>query len=168
MPPKPVAIRFDVSILTKSPLGASLTLDVDTGPRNLTDLQVDFLRGTIRAVRIQRGLLLQGTVHSQLELECVRCLEPFIFPISVELEETFWVPGSGPRPKGAYTVSDSGWLDLAPVLREQIWVAIPMKPLCRPDCKGLCPQCGANLNRGPCGCENDAVDPRLAPLRALM
>ena len=168
MPLKPVAIRFDVSILTKSPLGSSLTLDVDTGPETLTDLRVNFLRGTIHAVRIREGLLLQGTVHSQLELECVRCLEHFLFPVAVELEEIFWVPGSGPRPEGAYVVSDSGWLDLAPLLREQIWVAIPMKPLCRPDCKGLCPNCGANLNLGPCECETTDVDPRLAALKAML
>jgi len=159
----------------------SLTLNVDTGPQSLTDgstepsgrglaevLKVDFLRGTIQVIRIQTGLLVQGTVESQLGLECVRCLESFVFPITLELEETFRLPGASLRPDVAYAVSDDGWLDLTPLLREQSWVAIPMKPLCRPDCKGLCPRCGANLNLESCTCESMEVDPRLALLKDLL
>jgi len=162
-------IRFDVSALTKARLlGASFTLNVDTGPQSLTDLKVNFLRGTVQAVRVQGGLLVRGTVKSQLGLECVRCLEPFVLPITLELEETFRLPGTGPKLDVSYTVSDGGWLDLAPLLREQAWVVIPIKPLCNSDCKGLCPQCGANLNLGSCTCERVKVDPRLALLRDML
>ncbi|RLC67405.1 MAG: DUF177 domain-containing protein [Chloroflexi bacterium] len=169
-------IRFDVSALTKAPLGTSLTLDIDTGPQHLSDgppevaevLDVNYLRGTMRLTRIERGLLLQGVLESQLELECVRCLEPFALTITLELEETFRLSGAGQVKDGIYAVSDEGWLDLAPLLREQGWIAIPMKPLCSPDCKGLCPQCGANLNLEPCTCERTRVDPRLASLRDLL
>lgn len=161
-------IRFDVSALTKAPLGTSLTLDVDTGPQSLIDLELGFLRGTIQVVRVQGGLLVQGTVESRLGLECVRCLEPFVLPIALELEEIFRLPGAGARPDSVYRVGDDGWLDLAPLLREQAWVAIPMKPLCRADCKGLCPQCGAALNLESCTCEVGRVDPRLALLKDLL
>ena len=161
-------IRFDVSALTTARLGTSLTLNVDTGAQILTDLEVDFLRGTIQVIRVQGGLLVQGTVESQLALECVRCLKPFVLPITLELEETFRLPGARQRPDVSYAVSDDGWLDLAPLLREQGWVAIPMKPLCRPDCKGLCPQCGADLNVESCTCESVKVDPRLALLKELL
>lgn len=161
-------IRFDVSVLTGARLGASLALNVDTGPQHLADLEVGFLRGTVQVIRVQGGLFLQGTVESQLKLECVRCLEPFVFPVTLELEETFRLPGTGPRPDGSYAVSDDGWLDLAPLLREQAWVAIPMKPLCRPGCKGLCPQCGANLNLESCMCDRIRIDPRMALLKDLL
>jgi len=161
-------IRFDVSALTKARLGASLTLSVDTGPQSLADLQVNFLRGTIHVVRIQGGLLVRGTVESQLGLECVRCLDPFVLPVTLELEETFRLPGPGPGSDVSYAVGDGGWLDLAPLLREQAWVVIPMKPLCDPDCKGLCPQCGANLNIESCTCESVRVDPRLVLLKDLL
>ena len=162
-------IRFDVSVLTKARLGASLTLNVDTGPQSLTDLEVDFLRGTIRVVRVRGGLLVQGIVKSQLCLECVRCLESFVLPITLELEEIFRLPGAGAStPDASYTVGDDGWLDLAPLLREDAWVAIPMKPLCHADCKGLCPQCGANLNLESCTCESAGIDPRLALLKDLL
>lgn len=161
-------IRFDVSALIKARLGTSLTLNLDTGPQSLTDLKVDFLRGTLQAVRVQGALLVRGTVESQLGLECVRCLEPFVLPITLELEEMFRLPGADPRPDISYAVNCDGWLDLAPLLREQAWVVIPMKPLCSPDCKGLCPQCGANLNLESCTCENVRVDPRLALLKDLL
>jgi uncharacterized protein len=162
-------IRFDVSVLTKARLGASLTLNVDTGPQSLTDLEVDFLRGTIRVVRVRGGLLVQGIVESQLCLECVRCLESFVLPITLESEEIFRLPGAGAStPDVSYTVGDDGWLDLAPLLREDAWVAIPMKPLCHADCKGLCPQCGANLNLESCTCESAGIDPRLALLKDLL
>jgi uncharacterized protein len=161
-------IRFDVSTLIQARLGTSLTLDVDVGPRRLTDLEVDYLRGIVQAIRVQGGLLVQGTVESQLRLECVRCLEPFALPISLEIEETYRLSEAGSRPGESYAVGEDGWLDLAPVLREQAWVDIPMKPLCRPDCKGLCPQCGINLNYESCECDDTEVDPRLAILKDLM
>jgi uncharacterized protein len=161
-------IRFDVSALTKARLGASLTLELDTGPQKLRDLEVSFLHGTIHVVRVQGGLLVRGDVESQLTLECVRCLEPFTFPTILELEEIFQLPGAGAKPEASYMVSEAGWLDLAPLLREQAWIAIPMKPLCHSDCKGLCPQCGTNLNIESCTCERSQIDPRLAALKDLL
>jgi uncharacterized protein len=143
-------------------------MNVNVGPQCLNDLHVDYLRGTIQAIRVQDGLLVQGTVESRLGLECVRCLEPFSFPISSELEETYRLSGAGSRPGESYVVGDDGWLDLAPLLREQAWVDIPMKPLCRPDCRGLCPQCGADLNHESCECDRTEIDPRLAILRDLI
>jgi uncharacterized protein len=161
-------IRFDVSPLIKARPGASLTLNVETGPQNLSDREVDFLRGTVQVIRVQGGLLVRGTVESQLTLECVRCLEPFVLPVGLEVEETFRLSEASLRPDMPYAVGDDGWLDLAPVLREQAWLAIPIKPLCQSDCKGLCPQCGTNLNLESCNCEDTRIDPRLASLKDLL
>lgn len=167
-------IRFDVSALTQARLGAAFTLDVDAGPQCLTDgldeqaLEVDFLRGTVQVTRVQGGVLVQGALGSQLRLECVRCLESFTLPITLELEETFRLAGTSPKPDMLYSVSDGGWMDLTPLLREQGWLSIPMKPLCTPDCDGLCAQCGANLNLEPCECESARGDPRLAVLEELL
>jgi uncharacterized protein len=161
-------VRFDVSSLIKAQPGTLLTLDLDVGPECLIDLEVAFLRGTVRVTRIQAGLLAQGAIKSQLAQECVRCLEPFEFPITLELEETFRLPNTGPKENTPYAVSEGGWLDLTPLLREQAWLAIPMKPLCAPKCKGLCPECGTNLNLESCTCEKTRVDPRLAVLKDLL
>jgi len=176
-------VRFNVSSLAKARLGTSLTLNVDTGPQTLADgstartdnlvepdqvLVVDFLCGTIRVTRVTDGLLVQGTVESRLGLECVRCLEPLALPITLDLEETFRLPEASPKANVPYTVSADGWLDLSPLLHEQGWLAIPMKPVCDPGCKGLCPQCGVNLNLESCTCESENIDPRLALLKELL
>jgi uncharacterized protein len=161
-------VRFDVSSLIKAQPGTSLTLNLNVGPECLIDLEVNFLRGAVRVTRVQGGLLVQGTVESQLAQECVRCLEPFELPITLELEETFRLPGAGRKLETPFAVTEGGWLDLTPLLREQGWLAVPMKPLCAPDCKGLCPQCGANLNLESCACEKVHIDPRLAALKKLL
>lgn len=159
---------FEVSALLKAPLGKSLTSDIDEEPRRLDDLEVDFLRGTVQVTRIQKGLFVEGAVESRLRLECVRCLEAFAFPITLRPEETFRLPGADPRPGAPYAVSEDGKLDLAPLLRELAWIAVPMKPLCDPNCKGLCPRCYVNLNVESCECEDVQVDPRLAQLKELL
>lgn len=161
-------LTFGVSTLLKAPLGKSLTLDIDTGPQVLDDLTVDFLRGTVYVIRVQEGLFVEGTVKSRLRLECVRCLEPFTFPVTLELDELFRLPGKPPTPDAPYAVSDDGRLALAPLLRELAWLSIPMKALCSPECRGLCPHCGVNLNVETCNCEAVRVDPRLAPLKELL
>jgi uncharacterized protein len=60
-----------------------------------------------------------------------------------------------------------GVIDLAELVREQLYLALPMKPLCQEACRGLCSECGTNLNSGACACTHDWEDPRLAPLKAL-
>ncbi len=161
-------LTFDVTSLLKAPLGKSLTLDIDTGPEVLDDLEVDYLRGSVRVLRVERGVFVDGTVESQLRLECVRCLEPFAFPVTLELAELFRMPGTEVRPDAIYAMSEDGEIDLAPLIREHAWLAIPMKHLCDPECKGLCPHCGVNLNTDSCTCEEEHVDPRLAPLKELL
>ncbi len=161
-------LAFDVSTLLKAPLGKSLTLDIDTGPKVLDDLEVEYLRGSVQVIRVEEGLFVEGTVESQLRLECVRCLEPFAFPITLELAELFRMPGAQLKPDVIYAVGERGEIDLAPLIREYAWLAIPMKHLCDPECKGLCPHCGVNLNTDSCQCEEIHIDPRLAPLKELL
>ena len=161
-------IRLDVSALIKARLGASLNLNVDLGPQNLLDLDIGFLRGTFQATRIQGGLLVEGNAESQLELDCVRCLTSFVLPVSLELEEIFRLPEASPKPEISYAVSDDGWIDLAPIIRELAWVVIPLRPLCHLDCVGLCPHCGANLNSKSCACRSLNIDPRWASLKELL
>jgi uncharacterized protein len=118
-----------------------------------------------------------GRVRTRLELECGRCLEPYEVP----LDQTFelrYVPqeqASGAEEEREIGDDDlttayytEGVLDIADLLREQFQLALPMKPLCSEACRGLCVQCGANLNRTQCGCEPAWEDPRLAPLRSLL
>ena len=118
---------------------------------------------------------LVGRVETTLELPCSRCLEPFTLPV----EQTFdlrYQPhalnaGEGEREieeddlTTAFYEDDE--IDLGQLMREQFYLALPMKPLCTDACRGLCPQCGTNLNTGTCACDAKWEDPRLGALKNL-
>src|SRR5215475_5648174 len=93
---------------------------------------------------------LTGHTKTTLELPCSRCLEPLTTPD--DLSTAFY---------------ENDEIDLQQLMREQFYLALPMKPLCSDSCRGLCPVCGTNLNRGTCDCKRDWDDPRLAALREL-
>lgn len=128
------------------------------------DVDLTYLRGPLRLSRAKEGVLVQGTLALGVEDECYRCLEPVQREIALELEELFAYP---PSSISDFSVGEDAHLDLAPLLRDEILIADTHGVLCRPDCKGLCPACGANLNEGPHQCA-DAIDPRLARLRELL
>jgi uncharacterized protein len=118
---------------------------------------------------------LVGSVKTELELPCSRCLEPFRFPIDAPFDIRF-LPASEMATEDEREVPEEDLetsyyrddkIELNELLREQFYLALPMKPLCSEGCKGLCPQCGTNLNAGTCDCSPAWEDPRLAPLKAL-
>jgi len=113
-----------------------------------------------------------GQFATRIELTCARCLEP----VEREVRSQFDLPyrpvaavAREPEVNLAEEDTEVGFyvgdgLFLADVLAEQVHLALPMKTLCREDCRGLCPRCGANLNRESCRCCHPGIDPRLAPL----
>jgi uncharacterized protein len=118
---------------------------------------------------------LAGRIETMLELPCSRCLEPFRWPVDAPFELRY-------QPRSQKTVQDereieeddfstafyeNDTIDLGQLMGEQFYLALPMKPLCRPDCRGLCSQCGTNLNGGTCRCKLDWDDPRLAAFKEL-
>ena len=120
-----------------------------------------------------------GTFQGYLTVACSRCVEPVKLPIDEKLLVTFMPAGDMPdedaaAEEGAEVLSedldvfpfDGEKIDLEPLFREQFVLAVPFAPLCKEDCKGLCPQCGIDLNTGTCSCEKP-MDPRLAALKGL-
>jgi uncharacterized protein len=119
---------------------------------------------------------LVGRVQSVLELPCSRCLDPFRLTVDEPFELTY-------QPRAAATADETDRelhdtdssvafyendeLDLEQLLRERFELSLPMKPLCRDDCRGLCPVCGTNLNRETCACKTGWDDPRFAALKEL-
>jgi len=162
-------MRHKVTALIRADVGAQLTLSVNESRRNLgPDVTVDFIRGQLLLTRTDQHILAAGTLKSALTAECVRCLEPFRLQLHIHLEELF-VLHPGPRVMDMnYCVDWNGTIDLTPALREQVVLVQPIKPVCRPDCKGLCAKCGKNLNEGPCDCGDASTDPRLSALKALL
>lgn len=122
---------------------------------------------------------LVGSVATALELRCSRCLEPFTLPVDSAFDLRYLPEGTAApdvdTDDGELADDDTAAtfyrdeaIDLGDLVREQFYLALPMKPLCRPDCKGLCPQCGTNLNTDTCQCQPRWEDPRLAGLKALI
>ncbi|HLO03004.1 MAG TPA: DUF177 domain-containing protein [Symbiobacteriaceae bacterium] len=122
-------------------------------------------------------LLVRGELEGEAQLVCSRCLTEYQSPLEVEFEEEF-VEGTDLAAILKDDEAETGrqvnlyqgeQIDLTETLRDNVVVELPMKPLCSPDCKGLCPTCGANLNQGPCSCTEDVtVDPRFAKLHELL
>jgi uncharacterized protein len=118
---------------------------------------------------------LAGRVRTELELTCSRCVEPYRFPIDATFDQRY-LPSSQASTEAEREVEQDDLetsyysddqIDLNELMREQFYLTLPMKPLCRDDCKGLCPQCGTNLNTGACDCVEQWEDPRLAALKNL-
>jgi uncharacterized protein len=117
-----------------------------------------------------------GRAKTRLAMDCSRCLEPFEVPVDATFDLRY-VPQAENTGEAEVEVAEDdlmtayyreGMLDLIELLREQFVLALPMKPLCTPDCRGLCQQCGANLNKTQCSCAPAWEDPRLAPLKSLL
>ena len=161
-------LRLNVGFLLKEGVGYSREFTFDEPIVQVADdLTVNHLAGSVTLTRTPQGLYTQGRLTGTIDYECSRCLENFDQRVSVRLAELYHYPPESAPPDELF-VTDDAHLDLTPVVREDFLLSIPMHALCRPDCKGLCPQCGDNWNEGPCDCRDDAIDPRLAPLAKLL
>lgn len=129
------------------------------------DADADYLRGPLRLSRTKEGILVQGQLAVGVEDRCYRCLAPVSRAMDIEVEELYTYPAS---PSSEFNIGDDAMLDLAPLVRAEMIIQDSERVLCRPDCKGLCPTCGADRNTETCACDDDPIDPRLAGLRALL
>lgn len=174
-----VTVRFNVAQLLKSGAGASREYQLN---EDIADIDGDLdvvtpLTGKVRFVRSDDGILVTGRLQAEVRVPCGRCLAPAAVAVEFDLEEEF-------RPSvdistGAALRAEDGEdkvtridahhiLDLTEVIRQNLLLALPVSPLCSPHCRGLCPECGADLNTRPCGCQREEGDPRLAVLRELL
>ena len=122
----------------------------------------------LRAESVVEGILITGTVDATAVLECARCLTDFDQAVPLErLCELFLAPGHElPKEEDAYEISGLE-VDLEPLLRDALLLALPLNPLCSAGCLGLCPQCGQNFNEASCDCTEDESDPRWAALAGI-
>ncbi|MFZ5501209.1 MAG: YceD family protein, partial [Candidatus Micrarchaeota archaeon] len=144
-------------------------VDLDLGRLKLDDLTLGHLKGELQFTRVADGVLVEGKLKATAEVECIRCLTPFFEPVVIDLEDTIGLPGTEITPERPVRIHEDGWADLSPLVREYAWLGLPVSPVCSPDCRGICPECGGNISLGECTCENNApVDPRWAALRSLL
>ncbi len=159
--------------------GRELVLDdAAIWAENLGQFHMDCHVRTPLSVRLlimplEEGYLVRGHLVGSVTLPCNRCAEDVTVELDAPFEEFEDVPdpadGQDAAPGDSHIVLDKGvpLLDMAALCWEEFVLALPMNPLCSPDCRGLCPRCGANRNREQCTCEHEEGDPRLAVLRGL-
>ncbi|MBA7697437.1 hypothetical protein ES703_106102 [subsurface metagenome] len=165
---------INVSQLLKAPIGSIRDYEAD-GIIDVTgnDSQV---QGEVRLIRTDRGILVKGELHTEVEVTCSRCLSPFSCPLKLNIEEEYFpiidvvsgVSLPSPDEPSCFLIDERHVLDLTEAMRQYALLAIPMKPICREDCAGLCPDCGHNLNEGSCNCPPQETNPRWAKLRKLV
>ncbi len=122
-----------------------------------------------------KAVLVEGWVRTGLDLQCCRCLENFSYPLTSQIDVALFPEKDVVQEEEIELESEdlkTGFfsgdeLDLSGLIREQILLSIPYKVLCNEECKGLCSQCGANLNESECGCEREAHESAFDVLRNL-
>ena len=169
--------RFNVSQLLQEPTGATRCYELDDEQLDLGDgRRVRPIKGHVRLTRTQNGVLADADIRGELQVECARCLtevtKPLEFPFSEEYYQTVVVNTGAallkPDEPDVFLIDETHKLDLGDAMREYALLSVPMLPLCRDNCRGLCPQCGANLNDVDCGCDTEQSDDRLAVLKQLL
>lgn len=132
--------------------------------------------GTVRFTRTSRGVLVEAHLHAVVQQTCSRCLELTASPVDLDLAEEFLqtldvstgLPLAATQEDPAILINGHHEINLDDLIRQYLLIELPMHPLCRDDCAGLCPECGHNLNEGPCACPPPITDSRWAALGDLL
>jgi len=117
----------------------------------------------LRVESVMEGILVTGTARAQALAQCARCLQDVVVDLDVDLQELYVYPESDAEDDEAGRVVNDR-IDLDPLLRDAVVLALPFRPLCRDDCPGLCPTCGARLADDPEHAHDEPDDPRWAAL----
>jgi uncharacterized protein len=168
-------MQINVSQLLKESIGSFRKYKIDEAIDIAGDEHGSTVSGEISLLRTQRGILVRGELHTELELTCSRCLSAFNFPLNIRFEEEYiqtvdvnsGLPLEPSGEPGSFTIDEHHVIDLDEAIRQYALLTIPMKTLCRADCAGICQECGHNLNQGPCGCLVQTVDSRWSKLMNL-
>jgi uncharacterized protein len=143
-------LKINVGFLHNEPIGSYRDIHFDYPELQLPpDFVVQNFAGGVRISRTPQGLLTEGKFNAEVTLECVRCLEPFVQHLETTFNEVFAYKDQDFTESGLI-VPEDGNIDLGPVVREYLMLEYPIKPLCKPDCQGLCIVCGENLNLNTC------------------
>ena len=170
-------MRYNVAQLLKEATGAvrAYHLDEDISELDPELIPTRRLRGEVTFLRTGSGILVTGHLSTEVEAICSRCLEPMRVQLEIDVEEEFQptvdvVTGQRlpmEEEDQALWIDHAHILDLGEVVRQDLLLALPLQPLCRETCSGLCPQCGQNLNEGTCECAAMDIDPRWSALLSL-
>ena len=161
-------LRLNVGFIIHQNVGYVRDFPIDIPSVRLqSDLDLQNLFGVVRVSRAAQGLLVQVKLKAMVLADCVRCLTNFSQPLDIDFTELYAFNQKAITDSGLL-VPESGKIDLEPFIRDEMLLAVPISPLCRKNCKGLCPDCGENLNEHPHRHQDEVHDPRLSALKALL
>jgi len=164
-------MHFNVSQLVRETSGSTrehLVEDRVTFSGDLIEV-----RGSVRFFRTDKGVWVTALLNTQVESECGRCLDPYVQYVDIKVDEEAIPrldPVTGHRsldnldPEENLVIDEDNILDLTETTRQYISLGLPMSPLCRKDCAGICAECGVNQNHESCTCVHDQRDSRWGPL----
>ena len=166
---------LNVSTLLGEPVGSTRSYRLEDEPARVPDEGYETtVSGAVEVLRSTGGVLVSARLAVRPRVECGRCLASFEQELTLEFEEEFVIehdPETGAPLEGIapddFRIEDSQHLDLSEAVRQYEQSALPLRPLCGPDCRGLCPACGQDRNQQACGCERDPADSRWASLATL-
>ncbi len=161
-------LRLNVGFLINQPIGTSREFNFEY-PRIQVgdDLILKEFSGLASIGRTPQGLLLRAEFSGGLELECVRCLELYFHKLKWTLTDLYAFNKRSVTESGMILPED-GHLDLELLVREYALLEVPINPLCKPDCRGLCPDCGENRNRNDCGHRGAVSGSPFSVLKSLL
>ncbi|WP_027090927.1 YceD family protein [Cohnella thermotolerans] len=157
--------------LRKEPVALQESFDAAHALADMRDVKpLSPVKAELTAVYADRTIDVTGTIACKLQLRCSRCLDPVGEELNIPFRETFRVVSKetsdlDDREEDDFVPVHGERLELRPYVEEELLLHLPLAPLCREDCKGLCPECGENRNERECGCSNEKIDPRLASLK---
>jgi uncharacterized protein len=165
-----------MKILVSDITDEGLDLEFEETVRSESLALLSPVRVTLRIDKFGGEVLAKGEVKTRIGLQCSRCLKNFPQDVDITVNVVYH-PAAELKDDEKHEIKDDeldmGFyqgdeLDVQDLVMEQILLSVPMKPLCRESCKGICPTCGTDLNIQPCSCERKEVDPRLEVLKKLL
>ncbi len=157
-------LRINIGFLINQPAGylKEIPFEFDQLPIDENQMFID-PKGVVKLARTQNGLRSLIDFTAQLKVECGRCLEPFMLPLTTHFEEIFTFHNR-PLSEDEQVIPEDGNIDLELLVRDYLLLEVPINPVCSPDCRGLCSICGENLNHIDCGHDQEKDEESLSPL----
>jgi uncharacterized protein len=161
-------IPINVAQLLKEPVGSERLYQID----EIVESTGTKIVGNVRLQRTNRSIFVTGELKTLYRLSCSRCLKEFDYKVNVNFTDEYYPVvdiSTGVAlsvPDGSFAITEKHEINLDDAVQQYILLDLPMKPLCKTECKGICPYCGINRNRKSCKCE-PLQDPRWSKLREL-
>jgi len=170
-------MEYNVAQMLQEPMGSVRQYQVQETSVTLDEVEVNSLEGWLKLTRTDMGIWVEGRLKAEVSSQCSRCLKSLDFPLKTEINEEFYPTvelsagvaiAESATEEETFRITLTNVLDTREAFRQSIVSRMPMKPLCKQYCAGICPDCGVDRNEAECHCEVRTVDPRWERLLDLL